>query len=76
MQPLIRIFSKVDCPYCDSAKNLLISKGYSYHEFIIGQDIARDEFVEKFPNVKTVPYIIIGNNHIGGYKQLIDFIGE
>lgn len=76
MQPPIRIFSKVDCPYCDNAKNLLMSKGYSYYEFIIGQDISRDDFVEKFPNVKTVPYIIIGNNHIGGYKQLIDFIGE
>ena len=75
-QPNIRIFSKVDCPYCDSAKSLLISKGFNYTEIIIGSDLTREQFVEKFPNVKTVPYIIIGNNHVGGYKQLVEFIGE
>lgn len=76
MQPYIRIFSKPDCIYCNQAKNLLNSKGYSFTEFVIGQDVTREEFMESFPNVKTVPYIIVGNNHIGGYKQLVEMFGE
>jgi glutaredoxin len=32
--------------------------------------------MNSFPNVKTVPYIIVGNNHLGGYKQLLEFLGE
>lgn len=76
MQPYIRIFSKPDCTYCNQAKNLLNSKGYSFTEFVIGQDVTREEFMESFPNVKTVPYIIVGNNHIGGYKQLVEMFGE
>lgn len=75
-QPFIRIFSKPDCPYCDQAKNLLNMKGYTYTEFVVGEDVTREEFMESFPNVKTVPYIIVGNNHIGGYKQLVDMLGE
>ena len=28
------------------------------------------EFLNKFPNSKTVPQIIINNSHIGGYEDL------
>lgn len=76
MQPNIRIFSKPDCPYCVQAKQLLDNKGYTYAEFVIGEDMTKEEFVEAFPKVKTVPFIIVGNNQVGGFKQLLEFFGE
>lgn len=75
-QPYIRVFTKNDCPFCVQAKQLLQNKGYTYTEFVIGEDIDRDDFVSAFPKVKTVPHIIIGNNQIGGYKQLAEMLGE
>lgn len=76
LMPLIRVFTKDDCPYCGQAKQLLNNKGFNYEEILIGRDVTREEFLEQFPNVRTVPYIIIGNNHIGGYKQLAEFLGD
>ena len=75
-QPYIRVFTKPDCPFCVQAKDLLSVKGFSYSEFELGKDLTREEFIEKFPDVKTVPYIIVGNNHVGGYKQLLEMIGD
>lgn len=74
--PYIRIFTKENCPYCVQAKQLIISKGFEYMEILIGRDVTREEFLEQFPHVRTVPHIIIGNNQVGGYKQLLEFLGE
>jgi glutaredoxin len=72
----IRIFSKPECSYCEQAKQLLNVKGLTFTEFVVGEDVSREDFMSSFPNVKTVPYIIVGNNHLGGYKQLLEFLGE
>jgi glutaredoxin len=49
----------------------LYSKGVEYEEIKIGREITREEFKEQFPSVKTVPYIIIDGNVIGGYENLL-----
>ena len=67
---MITIYSKDDCPWCDRAKELITLKGDSYEEIKIGRDITREEFLEQFPNTRTVPYIIIDGHHIGGFELL------
>jgi len=47
------------------------SKGDEYNESKIGRDITRDEFMEQFPNVRTVPYIIVNEEVTGGYDVLL-----
>ena len=65
------VYSKPNCPYCQKAKALLNNKEVSYNEIIIGKDIEREEFINTFPNVRTVPFITHGDgNHIGGYNEL------
>jgi glutaredoxin len=39
----------------------------------IGSDLSREEFMEIFPNVKTVPFIIINEERIGGYDRLVEY---
>jgi glutaredoxin len=68
------IYTKVNCPYCVSAKKLLERHGKSYIETIIGQHIQRDAFVSLFPNVKTVPHIIIDGDEIGGFDKLTEWL--
>lgn len=65
------IYSKDNCPWCDRAKELMYSKNVEYREIKIGRDITRDEFMEQFPNVRTVPYIIINEEVTGGYDVLL-----
>ena len=67
---MITIYSTDNCPWCDRAKELLTQKGETYEEIKIGREITREEFLEQFPNVRSVPYIIIDENVIGGFEQL------
>ena len=66
------IYSKENCPNCLKVKNRL-SK-YSPKILLLGKDITREEFLKKFPNIKTVPQVIIDNKHIGGYNNLINWL--
>jgi glutaredoxin len=52
------------------AKILLKGLGIEFTESRIGNNITRDEFVEKFPDARTVPHIVIDGVSIGGYEQL------
>jgi glutaredoxin len=45
-------------------------KNKEYQEIKIGEDISREEFVEKYPQVATVPAIFIDDEFIGGFKEL------
>ena len=68
--PAITIYSKETCPYCDSAKRLLASKGQSWTEIDIETDPARrDEMIER-SGQRTVPQIWIGDRHVGGFDDL------
>ena len=65
------IYSKDNCPYCDRAKVLLSSKNVNFTEHKIGRDLTREEFLERFPNARTVPQIYLDNQYIGGYDSLV-----
>lgn len=72
----ITVYTKPNCIYCDRTKQLLKSKGLDYQEVIIGEDIHRDDFLELFPDARTVPQIVIDEQNVGGYVQLVSFLNE
>ena len=69
----VLIYTKDNCPYCVQAKNLFTNKGQQYIEKKIGKDLTREEFLENFPDVRTVPFIIIDTEKVGGYDKLIEW---
>ena len=69
----IVVYTKDACPSCNKAKALLALKGKTYTEVNVGQDIIREQFMNLFPNVKTVPFIIIDGVQIGGYDKLAEY---
>lgn len=73
MSKNIVIYTKESCPYCVQAKNLFTNKGQQYTEMKIGLDLSREEFIGLFPEVKTVPFIIIDGEKVGGYDRLIEY---
>ena len=73
------LYTKPNCPFCYTAKKLLISKKQLYTIVEIGKDLSREDFVSKYPDVKSVPYITRNNvdddmseTIIGGYRELSD----
>lgn len=68
------IYSKDNCPFCVKAKYIFESQNIPYKEINIGRDITREEFLELFPDQKTVPLIFIDTQKIGGYSELVKHI--
>lgn len=73
MSKSIVIYTKDNCPYCVNAKQHFHSKNESYSELKIGRDISREEFMNIFPDVKSLPFIIINGEKVGGYDKLIEW---
>ena len=71
--PVVTIYSKSWCPYCQAAKSLLDSKGIAYEEIDIErQREARATMIERAGGRTTVPQVFIDGRHVGGYDDLSD----
>lgn len=67
------IYSKDNCIYCDRAKAFFRSNNMPFSEVKIGKDIIAEEFVEQYPDQKTVPLIFVDGEKIGGYQSLVEW---
>lgn len=52
------VYTKDNCPACTQLKARLTQQGEAFTEVHIGKDISREEFMTKFPTVRTVPYVV------------------
>lgn len=67
----IEVYSKDWCPYCKKAKAFLKSKGLKFEEIDIEEGDSYEVMKQRTGN-KTVPQIIINDQSLGGYDDLID----
>ncbi len=66
----VTIYTKLGCPYCSSAKQLLRQKGVAYTEIdITGDSEARRLMIERSGR-QTVPQVFVGDRHLGGCDDL------
>lgn len=70
MKPKVIVYSKLQCPYCVQAKQLLERKGVEYEEIRIDLDPARREEMLERSQRRTVPQIFINDYHVGGCDDL------
>jgi glutaredoxin 3 len=77
--PDIVMYSSGWCGYCARARALLESKGVSFREIKVDEDMAeRQAMVSRSGGRRTVPQIFIGDRHVGGFDDLyaLDKAGE
>lgn len=55
---LATVYTKDNCLACVQLKARFNNDGQEYVEVKIGTNITREEFMEKFPNVRTVPHVV------------------
>ena len=64
-------YTNMYCPYCADAKELLSSKGVSFHEIdATGNRDVRKQMIERANGGSTYPQIFIGSTHVGGCDDL------
>jgi glutaredoxin 3 len=67
----VDIYTIMYCPYCADAKELLSSKGVSFHEIdVSGNREIRQQMIERANGRSTYPQIFIGSTHVGGCDDL------
>lgn len=80
---MITVYSKENCPQCVQAKQYLSQKGLEFQELTVAYDttikqdgkiyIGRDEFIQKFPTVRAMPFIVgADGKEIGSFAALRD----
>ena len=74
---MFEIYGTLDCVYCDMAKKLLAvyDKEYAFIDVIENEDITA-AFFNKFPNVNQVPQITEGDQYIGGFNELKQWLNH
>ena len=69
----IQVYGKKNCPQCEQAKALLESKSLGYEYIDLDSNIeAMQEARAK--GWRSVPQIIINDKHVGGYKDVVEFL--
>ena len=75
----IEIYSKTNCVYCDRAVHIAQqmiqeTSEHSYNKYMLDEDFTREELLEKFPNARTFPQIVIDGENIGGYSNFLNYL--
>ena len=52
------VYSTPNCPGCIQLKAKYKNEGIEYEERMIGRDITKEEFFAKYPNTKSVPFVV------------------
>ena len=52
------VYTKDNCPGCVALKASLVQAGEPFKEIRIGRDMSREDFMTKYPTVRTVPYVV------------------
>jgi len=70
------IFGRPDCGFCVRAKQLLELKGYEFRWIDINEEGISKADLEKTVGkpVDTVPQIFHGQDHVGGFTELNEYV--
>ena len=52
------VYTKDNCPACNTLKATYAQNWVLFTEVKIGRDISREEFMDTFPGVRTVPHVV------------------
>lgn len=66
----IKVYTKRRCSFCTAAKSWLAQRDYTYEEVSLDDPIIKEDFVDNYPNLRTVPQIFVDGENIGGFSEL------
>ena len=69
----MKIYGKVNCVYCQKAKDFLDQVGVDYTYIDLGTNPEALEFILQQGH-KSVPQIYDGETYVGGYAALVTYL--
>lgn len=72
---LVSLFTKVGCPFCARAKEMLKENGYEYEEIVLGQNVTTRS-LRAVTGATTVPQVYIDGKYVGSSEELATFLGK
>ena len=66
----VLIYTKLYCPNCVAAKQLLKSKGIPYQEVDSEKGTTLEALMALHPEIKQMPAIFVEGQYVGGYAGL------
>jgi len=73
---LIEIYTKPGCVFCEKAKALLRDRQKSFQELKLDEDFTQEILLQKYPEVRSYPVIVVDGFNIGGFDQLRQRLDE
>ena len=70
---LVEIWGRPGCSYCERAKQICKKFGLNYIYHQLDEDFTREELLERFPDAKTFPQIIVDGEYIGGHDDFVKY---
>jgi glutaredoxin len=70
----IEIYTKQNCVFCTKLKNLLRAKNMNFTEMKLNEDYTREFLLEKYPNIRTYPVVVVDGFMIGGYTEFSNMV--
>ena len=70
------IYSKPSCGYCLQAKDLLEQNKLEFEYKQLGTHYSLDEFMELFPDTRSLPMIVKDGEVIGGFSNLVEYLKQ
>jgi glutaredoxin-like protein len=70
---LVSLFTKVGCPFCARAKDMLNERGLDYEEIVLSKDVTTRS-LRAVTGGTTVPQVFIDGTLIGGSEDLVAYL--
>ncbi len=70
---LVSLFTKVGCPFCARAKEMLKENGYEYEEIVLGQNVTTRS-LRAVTGATTVPQVYIDGKYVGSSEELATYL--
>tara|TARA_B100000287_G_scaffold372239_1_gene370766 strand:- start:3319 stop:3552 length:234 start_codon:yes stop_codon:yes gene_type:complete len=73
---MFTIYGKDECPMCFKMKTVLELLGKEYEYLELEKDYTEEEFEEKFPDVLSLPQVVLDGKHLGDANQTLKYLKE
>lgn len=67
------MFTKVGCPYCAKAKDMLKSKGIEYEEIVLGKEVTTRS-LQAVAGATSTPQVFVDGHNVGGSEALEEYL--
>lgn len=68
---MIELYSKPNCPACVVTKNRLKTAKVAFMEYTIGVDVERDAVLERFPDARMLPIVVVDGVWVMDIENLL-----